>query len=148
MFRFILSVLLSVALVFYVQAQDVENHPREQEAIDFVTNWLNLIEAQNVSDSYTMVSDQFIGSEAQWHENVIGDIESLGSLISREFIRAVVYIDPPSAQQKGLYVAIEFDSVYKQARKHFQYIMVHSENGEPFKINNRQVNVLALPAEQ
>ena len=147
MFRFILSTLLSVVLVFHVQAQNAESHPREQEAISFVTDWLNLIEDQNVSDSYTMVSDQFIGSEAQWHESVTSDVESLGSLISRKFIRSVAYIDPPNAPQKGLYVAIEFNSVYKQARKHFQYIIVHSENGEPFKINNRQVNVLALPAE-
>jgi hypothetical protein len=40
----------------------------------------------------------------------------------------------PRSPLPGLYAAVEIDSAYENAARHFQYIMLHSQEGAPFKV--------------
>jgi len=145
-------IVLSIFLLFASIANSLEKdnvgyHPRNQEAIDFVDKWLSYKEAGDSINSFDMVSKKYVSSLDTWKGNLNQEKDELGKLISRELIRAVAYQDPPSAPAPGLYIAVEYNSVYEKAKKHFQYIVVHSADGEGFKINNRRVNVLRIPPE-
>ena len=119
-------------------------HPREAEAIEQATAWLDLLEQNDAERSYEFFSDiNRLQSESAWAESLAEERESHGSLLSREFIRAVVYQDPKDAPLPGLYIAVEFDSVYENARRHFQYLVLHSQSGEPFKLMRREVTQLS-----
>jgi hypothetical protein len=44
----------------------------------------------------------------------------------------------PVRMPPGTYAAVEFDSVFENASNHFEYVMLHSLVGEPFRIMRRE----------
>ena len=131
-----------------LEKDNIGYHPRNQEAIDFVDKWLTYKDTGDSINSFDMVSKKYVSSLDAWQSTLNQEQDELGKLLSRELIRAVAYQDPPSAPAPGLYIAVEYNSVYEKAKKHFQYIVVHSADEGGFKINKRRVNVLLTPPEQ
>lgn len=126
------------------QLLSLGKHPREDEAIEQATAWLDILEQNDAERSYGLFSDQNrLQSETEWEKSLVEERESFGNLVSRDLLRAVVYQDPQNAPIPGLYIAVEFDSVYERAPRHFQYLMLHSQNGEPFKLMRREVTLLS-----
>ena len=137
------SVVIGVILCGLCLAQSVTedvNHPRRSEAIETATAWLDLLESGKSRESFERLTEIFKSNltEEGWKESIDEDRVTLGKLKTRELKRAVIYGDPENAPLPGTYAAVEFDSVYEHARKHFQYVILHSFDTEPFKIMRRE----------
>jgi hypothetical protein len=120
-----------------------ESNPRESEAVKIANDWLNIVENGDDIQSFLMLAPIFQKNLTQntWRESVLDGVAKTGKLISRRLRRVVWYDNPENAPLPGLYVAIEFDSIFENTDKHFQFIILHSQNGEPFKIMRKEVDV-------
>ena len=143
------SYLFIAFLVFAsqpVMAQVTESvvpHPRQQEAIKIAVDWLDLVESGDDEQSYAGLAPIFqrnLTPEA-WQKAVIERNIKAGKRLSRKLRRVVWYDNPIDAPLPGLYAAIEFDSVFENTDKHFQYITLHSQNGAPFKVMRNELTV-------
>ncbi|WP_162932086.1 DUF4019 domain-containing protein [Solimonas sp. K1W22B-7] len=116
--------------------QDRVADPREPEAIATATAWLDLLAAGKAQESYAQFTDLFkqqVTPDA-WRTDLETSTKALGKLRSRKLRRVVVYKDPPNAPLPGTYMAVEYDSVYERAPAHFQFVVLHSAQGEPFRV--------------
>jgi hypothetical protein len=137
------------SMSLFAQTGATETHPREQEAVETATSWLDLVENGEAEKSYELFADSYQSSisEEHWKASVKESNAELGALRSRKLKRVVFYQDPENAPLPGTYAAVEFDSVYENARKHFQYIILHSLSGEPFRVMRLESKVLLIPPE-
>jgi hypothetical protein len=143
--RFLLVALATLAQGVQAQsAQPAPLHPREAEAVSFATAWLDLLDAGKAEESFNLLAPLFKANLTadQWRNSVIESKAQLGKLRSRTLKRVVWYEDPANAPLPGTYVAVEFDSDYEGTDKHFQYIMLHSQRGEPFRVMRHQSTLL------
>ena len=133
--RFLLTFIL-LSLIGFFQPARAENYPREAEATQVATDWLNLLDSGQSKESFDQLTDTFRGNltEVLWHDQITATKRTLGALGDRKLRRVVVYHDPENAPLPGTYVAVEFDSSYQHAGSHFQYVMLHSLSGESFKV--------------
>jgi hypothetical protein len=127
-----------------IYSQLLPQNPRENEARVFAEEWLDLIENEKNKEAFDLLTETFrsnltLDSWIEINENTKTEI---GSLVERKFKRIVVYDNPANAPLPGLYIAVEFDSVYEKASRHFQYIILHSQNDEPFRVMRREVTQL------
>ena len=131
-------------LSFDVNSQLLNVHARAEESKEIAIEWLDLLESGNYKKSFEMLSPIFKANLTSdgWAEINSSNREQVGKLLSRKFKRIVPYQDPPNSPLPGLYIAVEFDSVYEKASKHFQYIILHSQNSEPFKVMRHEVTQL------
>jgi len=129
------STLLATCLFAQVPDQ-TQAKPREAEATAVATTYLELVDAGNADESFAMFANFARPSSTleEWNSKLRSDRVELGTLKRRSLKRIVWYQDPPSAPFPGTYAAVEFDSVYANADKHFRYVMLHSRNGEPFRV--------------
>ena len=111
-------------------------HPREAEAARVATAWLALLTEGKAQESYAQLTDVFRSNMTleQWTQRIERTGNDLGALRERT-VRRVAYQDPKDAPLLGTYMAVEYDSVYERASKHFQYVVLHSRSGEPFRSN-------------
>jgi len=118
------------------QVADSTSHPRYAEAITFASAWLNLVEAGDDEASFAQLAPTFQRNltTADWREVITRTRQTLGKRVSRTLRRVVWYDNPSNAPLPGLYAAVEYDSVFENADKHFQYVILHSQNGAPFKV--------------
>jgi hypothetical protein len=118
------------------QVADSTSHPRYAEAITFASAWLNLVEAGDAEASFAQLAPTFQGNltPAEWREVITRTRRDLGKRVSRTLRRVVWYDNPPNAPLPGLYAAVEYDSVFENADKHFQYVILHSQNRAPFRV--------------
>jgi len=110
--------------------------PRQAEAERAASDWLDLIDADRGAESFARLTDVFRENLTPeiWQESIEQTNRDLGRRMSRSLRRIVWYQDPADAPLPGTYVAVEFDSVFENADPHFQYVILHSRSGEPFKI--------------
>jgi Protein of unknown function (DUF4019) len=115
--------------------------PRQAEAEAFAREWLLLVDAANAKASFAMLTDVFKVNltQASWQDTIQKRTRENGVLKSRTLRRIVWYYDPDNAPLPGTYAAAEFDSVYANAPKHFQYVVLHSLSGEPFRVMRNEV---------
>ena len=118
-------------------------HPRHDEAVKFASDWLVMLETLDPQKSFGLLTDIFKSNltKSDWEISLSETKQSLGELQSRSLRRVVWYEDPADAPLPGTYAAVEFDSVYKNESKHFQYIILHSRNGEPFRVMRHESTV-------
>jgi hypothetical protein len=119
------------------------NHPRYLEAVKFASNWRDLIDEGKHEEAYSYLSPTFqknLTTES-WKNAVGGTRIELGARLSRSLRRVVWYDNPVNAPLPGLYAAVEFDSVFENARTHFQFIILHSQNGAPFKVMRNESTI-------
>ena len=111
-------------------------NPRDPEAEAFTTRWLDMLEKGNADDSFALLTDTFKANltPETWRSAIHGTKAKLGALKTRKLRRIVWYQDPKDAPLPGTYVAVEFDSSYENADKHFRYVILHSLNGGPFRV--------------
>ena len=143
--RFLLVALGALAQGAHAEStQPVPLHPREAEAVSFATEWLDLLDAGKAEESFNLLTPLFKANLTadEWRNSVIERKAQLGKLLSRKLKRVVWYENPANAPLPGTYVAVEFDSEYERTDKHFQYIMLHSQHGEPFRVMRHQSTVL------
>ena len=109
---------------------------RDPEAEAFATRWLDMLEQGNADGSFALLTDMFKANltPETWRSAILETKETLGALQSRRLRRIVWYQDPKDAPLPGTYVAVEFDSIYENADKHFRYVILHSQKGEPFRV--------------
>ncbi|MBT8145189.1 MAG: DUF4019 domain-containing protein [Gammaproteobacteria bacterium] len=119
-------------------------HPREDEATRFATEWLDLLERGKSKKAFELLTDTFRANLTfdQWREATSSTRKELGKLQSRQLRRVVWYQDPQDAPLPGTYAAVEFDSVYENASQHFQYVILHSLEGEPFRIMRNEATIV------
>ena len=125
-------------------------HPREAEAERVATAWLELLDAGNATDAFDQLTDIFKGNLTPeiWKTTNEESRRNLGQLISRTFRRVVIYEDPQNAPLPGTYAAVEYDSAYQNADKHSDYVVLHSQHNEPFKVTRHESTfVLNQPPE-
>ena len=134
--RLIVAFLLIALIGFFQTAIAEQTHPRQAEAVQVATEWLDLLDSGQSEESFGQLTDIFKGNltETLWRDQVTSTKQTLGALENRKVRRVVVYQDPDNAPLPGTYVAVEFDSSYQHAAVHFQYVMLHSLSGEPFKV--------------
>lgn len=110
--------------------------PRDPEAEAFTTRWLDMLEEGKADDAFALLTDTFKGNltPEAWRSAILDTKAKLGALKSRQLRRIVWYQDPKDAPLPGTYVAVEFDSSYENADKHFRYVILHSLKGEPFQV--------------
>ena len=124
-------------------AEPALTHPRQSEAVKVASDWLDLVESGNDERSYAMLAPIFqrnLTAES-WRESVTERNYKIGKRLSRKLRRVVWYDNPLNAPLPGLYAAVEFDSVFENADKHFQFVILHSENGIPFQIMRNEFTV-------
>ena len=135
-------------LATYAQVPASTAHPRYVEAIAFASTWLDLIEGGEVESSFNQLAPTFQRNltPATWQEAVSRTRTQLGKRLSRSLRRIVWYENPVNAPLPGLYAAVEFDSMFENADKHFQYVILHSQGGAPFKVmRNEATFALSKP---
>jgi hypothetical protein len=133
----------------FAQTKDA-NHDRYQEALDFANNWLDHFDAGDADATFNLLAPIFQANLTRevWSRSVAESRAKLGKRLSRKLRRIVWYQDPANAPLPGLYAAVEFDSVFVNADRHFQYLMLHSQNGAPFRLMRREATeVFNKPAE-
>ncbi|NKB32429.1 MAG: DUF4019 domain-containing protein [Pseudomonadales bacterium] len=140
----ILLMLFSTSLLVQPIEQENDPHPRQDEAIEIANEWLDLLEENDVANSFDLYTDLYksMTTTITWEQELETERTTLGKLVSRELRRAVMYENPENAPLPGTYAAVEFDSVYEHARRHSQTIILHSENSEPFRVMRREVRQL------
>lgn len=118
-------------------------HPRESEAINAASDWLDLVESGNDKQSYERLTSIFqrnLTPEA-WRDSVTERNVKAGKRLSRKLRGVVWYDNPTNAPLPGLYAAVEFDSVFENTDKHFQFVILHSQDKAPFKIMRNEFTV-------
>jgi len=112
-----------------------EKHSREQESVDFVIEWLELIENGKDKESFILLTDTFKSSLDYeiWTELNQHSRESWGSLIEHQFTPVSVHYNSESSPNPGHYFVVTLFSMYQKMNR-FQYIVLHSKNDEPFKV--------------
>ena len=123
-------------------------NPRDPEAEAFATHWLDLLEQGEADKAYGFLTDIFKSHVTieRWRELLAETEQRLGALQSRKLRRIVWYQDPPNAPLPGTYVAVEFDSVYANAPKHFRFVILHAQGDEPFRVMRDESTVGEMPA--
>jgi len=144
---FPVRVLLLFALSFGAMAQALlpeSPRPRQAEAQKFAEAWLELDEAGDHAASYALLTDIFKGNvtERQWLFEADKIRRQNGKLVSRTLRRIVWYDNPEDAPLPGIYAAVEFDSEFEHVKRHFQYLILHSENGAPFRIMRSETTMI------
>jgi hypothetical protein len=134
--RPLLLSLLAVWVGANAQNAPGPEHPRYTEAVEFASKWRDLVDEGNDIESFRALTLTFQRNltPASWREAIGTTRARLGSRLQRNLRRVVWYDNPANAPLPGLYAAIEFDSIYENASKHFQYVMLHSQGGAPFKV--------------
>lgn len=114
---------------------------RQAEAEAFAREWLVLVDAADAKGSYDLLTDSFAGNMSlrQWRSSIERNARENGKLKSRSLRRIVWYDNPANAPLPGTYAAVEFDGVYANAPQHFQYVVLHSMAGEPFRVMRSEV---------
>jgi hypothetical protein len=144
--RYLLIVLAVVCQSVHAESpQPSASHPRQSEAVAFATSWLDLLDAGKAEESFVLLTPIFQANltVASWRDSVVEANRQLGKLLSRKLKRVVWYENPADAPLPGTYVAVEFDSDYERTDRHFQYVMLHSQRGEPFRVMRHQSIVQA-----
>lgn len=124
-------------------------HARYAEAVEFAAKWRDLVDDGKHEEAFLDLAPTFQRNltSATWKQVVERTRVQLGARQSRTLRRVVWYENPPNAPLPGLYAAVEFDSVFENARNHFQYIILHSQDGAPFKVmRNEATFALDKPA--
>jgi hypothetical protein len=118
------------------QKTNAPTNPRDPEVEAFTTRWLDMLEKGRASESFALLTDTFKANLTPdtWRSAIVDTKAKLGTLKNRKLRRIVWYQDPKDAPLPGTYVAVEFDSSYENAEKHFRYVILHSLKGEPFKV--------------
>jgi hypothetical protein len=121
-------------------------HPRESEAAEVASAWLDLTEAGKDEESFTQLAAPFRANltPERWRSTNEQSRRELGRLRTRTLRRVVVYENQANSPLPGTYAAVEYDSVYDNASKHFQYVMLHSEKDGPFRVMRREAKVLMV----
>jgi hypothetical protein len=151
MIQRLIALGLLLAFSFSVHAQLLPPdapRPRQPEAERVASEWLDLVEANKSAESLALQTDVLRANltEESWREGIARTNQELGKRLSRELRRIVWYDDPVDAHLPGTYVAVEFDSVFEHSESHFQYVILHSLSGEPFRImRNEATYVLDQP---
>jgi hypothetical protein len=116
---------------------------REAEAVQFASEWRDLVESGDAEGSYALLSPTFQKNlpPAQWRMVVSEAMEKMGKKLERKLRRIVWYDNPPNAPLPGLYAAVEFDSEFANTQHHFQYVMLHSLNGAPFRVMRNESTI-------
>jgi Protein of unknown function (DUF4019) len=128
--------LLAVTSASAQQSPPLLSNPREAEAIDFAVTWLRMIEEGDDGRSFELLAPTFQRNltRASWKSALEETKAQLGRQISQKLRRVVWYENPPNAPLPGTYAAVEFDSTYENADLHFRYVILHSQNGAPFRV--------------
>jgi hypothetical protein len=119
------------------------DHPRYVEALNFAAAWVDLFDAGDEKATFAQLTPTFQENltPAQWQRAVEEAAAKLGPRLSRKLRRVVWYQDPAHAPLPGLYAAVEFDSVFRNADRHFRYVILHSQDGAPFKVMRTEADV-------
>lgn len=122
-------------------------HPRDPEIEAFAVHWLDLLEQGEADKAYAFLTDIFKSHVTidNWRGMIAETKQSLGELQNRKLRRIVWYQDPPNAPLPGTYVAVEFDSVYANAPKHFRFVILHAQGDEPFRVMRDESTVGEIP---
>ena len=117
-------------------ASSAPPNPRDVEVETFVTHWLGLLEQGESDKSYAFLTDIFKSNVTidQWRDTLAETGKRLGALRARRLLRIVWYEDPPDAPLPGTYIAVEFDSVYENAPRHFRYVVLHTQGDQPLRV--------------
>jgi hypothetical protein len=123
------------------------SNPRDAEIEAFATNWLDLLEHGEADKSYAFLTDIFKSNLTinDWRTTLAETKERLGTLRSRRLRRIVWYEDPPEAPMPGTYIAVEFDSVYEKAPRHFRYLVLHTQGDEPLRVMRDESTIGETP---
>jgi len=119
------------------------NHLRYVEAVNFAVSWVDLFDAGEAKASFDQLAPTFQRNltRVEWQRVIEDSAAKLGKRRSRTLRRVVWYENPTNAPLPGLYAAVEFDSVFEKAGKHFRFVILHSQNGEPFKVMRTEADV-------
>lgn len=130
------SILACASGLAAAQFVPLPTRPREKEAVDFAVAWLDLVEAGDEARSYELLTPTFQHNltRADWHAAVAATKATQGKLQQRSLRRVVWYDNPENAPLPGVYAAVEFDSVFEKSNKHFRYVVLHSQDGAPFRV--------------
>jgi hypothetical protein len=140
--RCFLIALFAIALrPAFAQLEPPSEHPRQQEAVRVASEWLDLNDQGKNEQSFEMLAPTFKRNLTPtiWREAITDTNAKLGKRFSRSLRRVVWYENPRNAPLPGMYAAVEFDSVFEKADMHFQYVMLHSQDGAPFRIMRNEV---------
>ena len=123
------------------------SNPRDAEVEAFVTNWLDLLEQGEADKSYAFLTDIFKSNLTidEWRAALAGTKERLGALRNRRLRRIVWYENPADAPMPGTYIAVEFDSAYEKAPRHFRYVVLHTQGDEPFRVMRDESTIDGTP---
>ena len=137
--RRLLLLSLSVAASKVAQAQQPSpppQNPREAEAVAFAVAWLAMLEEGDDLKSFDLLAPTFQRNltRATWKAALNDSKTQLGNQTSQKLRRVVWYENPKNAPLPGTYAAVEFDSTYENSDLHFRYVVLHSQNSEPFRV--------------
>ena len=118
------------------QSTPSPQNPRQAEAVDFAVAWLQMVEEGDQERSFELLAPTFQRNltRATWKSALNESRDQLGKQTSQKLRRVVWYENPGNAPLPGVYAAVEFDSTYENSDLHFRYVMLHSQNGEPFRV--------------
>jgi hypothetical protein len=128
--------IASVPIAGASQSTGPEGHSRHAEAVDFASAWVDLVDDGKADEALGLLSPTFQRNltAKSWRDAIAGTRAQLGARQSKSLRRIVWYENPQNAPLPGLYAAVEFDSVFDNAGKHFRYVILHSQDGAPFKV--------------
>ncbi len=145
--------LLSVPLFFMALSAKAQpsistsRHPREDEAIGFAVALLDTIENGDTASTFDLLAPMLQANltREKWKAFLDDERLKLGKRTGIKLRRVVWYENPINAPLPGTYAAVEFDSTYQLACSHFQFLILHSQQGAPFRLMRRESDVGLKP---
>jgi hypothetical protein len=106
------------------------------EAIASFDTFQNLRNSGKLSEAYAMLTDsnQQLTPWRNWEELQKSSHQDYGADLSRQLFRISWYPDPPSADQSGIYVALDFASRTQKNGFRCGYIVLLKQPATPLKV--------------
>lgn len=109
---------------------DKEKYQLEEQAIKFTDKYLGYLADFDFKNAYSLLSSSFKEGKTydEW-EAAKKQLTSLpGNLLRSETWKVTTYVDPPSSQRKGVYIATDFDREYANAPIFCGYLVWYLED--------------------
>lgn len=104
----------------------------EEQVIILTDDYLEYLAKQKFRKAYSLISASLKEGTKyrEWKASKKQHSSQPGELIRSETWKVTTYIDPPSSQQKGIYIAADFDREYSNLPIFCGYLVWYFENAE------------------
>ena len=144
-----LSALLVVFLLSSgltpASAKEYISSEAERIEIQHLTDtYLKLLDDRHYAAAYAMQSESLraLAPFPEWFAFIERSRQELGTRLERTQTRTSWYLDPPDSPGPGLYVAVDFQSRYANARQHSEYLVwLRTKKADTFMLTRHETTI-------